>query len=759
MKHLALGATLFVLSVPSGVAAQGWVEPWPVTRPQPWDIEKLRTVVNVTVDGRVATVEVEEWFRNNGGTIGEGDYVYPLAGEAVFTGYSLYQGDDELRGEMMDARRAREIYESIVRARRDPALIELLGKGMVRARLFPIEPGETRRVTLRYTQLLERVGDGVQFRHVAGGRHAGLQPMGVPPQRTRDAAPLTFTITVLDGQAWRDPVSPTHELAVERTGGRLMVRPAKELHGDVAVVLPAAGPVVGVTAVTHNPAGDDGYFMLTLTPGAVAASRVPRDITAVVDVSGSMSGEKMEQARSALRQLLGTLHDSDRFRLIAFSNTVRPWRDDWAQATRAGVREAQGWVDALRADGGTNISGALEHALQAASPADRLPILVFMTDGLPTVGETRAGRIIAHTEAARGRTRIFAFGVGYDVNTRLLDALGAASRGTTQYVSPGESVEPPVSLLAARIRYPVLTDVTLDGSPVRLTEIYPQVLPDLFAGEDLVLFGRYAGSGTGELAVAGRREGRRERYAASVAFPARDETGEYLPRLWASRKLGDLDRRLRSAAADGASPTQLDEIRGEMRELALRYGLLSDETAYLVTEPMVATSFPSVPGRLPAVREAMVVAPAVTAVSGEAAVLRAQRAQQSMDVRSLAELDAVHAAPTRSVADGPGAGAADGDTRGVAGRLFTRQAGVWRDVHEPEGLRVISVEPYSSAYFALLQALPELAAVLRVLDPVRVTGEQLIIEMTPGGVSTMTEQAIRDVVTAFRQRAADASTG
>jgi Ca-activated chloride channel homolog len=312
---------------------------------------------------RIAHVEVEEWFRNDGPAAAEGDYVYPLHGEAVFDSYSLYQGEHELRGELMDAAAARRIYEEIVRSRRDPALIELVGRGMLRARVFPIEPGQSRRIALRYTQVLDRAGDALQFRYSAGAaRPPGRSPVRTPgrtpgpaPGSADARAPVALSIIIEDGARFGAPWSPTHRLEVERRGDRLAITPIAADHGEVAVFLPFAGPAVGLSVATHRPPGEDGWFMLTLSPAAAAASRVPRDVTMVVDVSGSMSGEKMEQARRALHQLVGTLDGGDRLRLIAFSSAVRPWREDWSPATPARLREARRWIDGLRADGGTNI--------------------------------------------------------------------------------------------------------------------------------------------------------------------------------------------------------------------------------------------------------------------------------------------------------------------------------------------------------------------------------------------------------------------
>lgn len=754
--------TILLSVLPPGVLhAQGWIEPRPGPAAAAWGIEKLRTTVTVRVADRVAHVEVEEWFRNNGGGMGEGDYVYPLPGEAVFASYSLYQGDDELRGEMMDASAARTIYERIVRARQDPALIELVGRGMLRARVFPIEGGETRRITLRYTQLLDRAGDALQFRYAAAVRHAGPRAIDIVPMpriepapggRPRppghpDLAPLTFTLEVEDASRFRDAFSPTHPLRVARTADRMTVRPKGELTGDFTVLLPFAERAVGLSLLTHRPAGEAGYFMLTLSPGAAAESRIPRDVTVVVDVSGSMSGAKMEQARRALHQLLGTLAAEDRIRLIAFSNRVRPWREAWTRATDEELHEAARWVDGLRADGGTNIYGALETALSGKSPASRLPIVVFMTDGMPTTGETRVERIVGMAEAQRGRTRIFAFGVGYDVNTHLLDRLSEAARGTTQYVRPEDDVEEAVSLLAARIRHPVLTDLAIGSGPVRLTDIHPRELPDLFAGEELVVLGRYTGSGRGRLELSGRRERERESYTIDARFPDRSDRDEYITRLWASRRIGELDRRIRAARADGASRRQVDELVEELRRTALRYGLLSEHTAYLVQEPaVIAQDRGSIRGA----------AAAPAAVSGEAAVFRAEQARRSREVTSVAEMQSLQLAATVNAAPAaPRTTAAAGEDRSanarvVAGRRFVLSDGEWQDsAHRPER-RVVVIEPYSAAYFGLLRVLPELGLVLRELDAGIVAGERVSLRIAEGGVHTLTDVELRRIVAEFR---------
>ena len=421
---------------PAPSAAQGWIE-----HPR-GAIEKARSAVQVNVTGRVARVTVEEWFRNTGALLNEATYLYPLPGEAVFSDFSLWQGDQELKGEPMDAAQARAIYEEIVRRKRDPALIELAGHGLLRARVFPIGPGETRKITLRYTQLLDRVGDAWRFRYTTG-TGAGA------------AASASFRMQVDSGARFGDPYSPTHRLSTTRSDNRIELTLAEtSARGDLELFLPLARSLVGMSLVTSQPIGEDGFFMLLLAPGRSETPSVRRDLVAVLDVSGSMSGDKLDQAKTALAQLLGTLRSGDRFRVVTFGSGVRRYATGWTDVSGDNVRAVQEWVRRLDTDGGTNIAGALAEAFAEPPAEGRLGVVVFLTDGMATVGEKNPERIADQAERDRGPFRVFAFGIGYDVNTYLLDRLTERARGVTEYIRPGGDIEQTVASLASKIASP-----------------------------------------------------------------------------------------------------------------------------------------------------------------------------------------------------------------------------------------------------------------------------------------------------------------
>jgi len=720
LKRLpGLAAALCAIALPA--FAQGWIEP---VRPLPRGaIEKIRSAVQVAVTGRIARVTVEEWFRNSGPLMDEGSYLYPLPGETVFSDFSLWQGDRELKGEPMDAAQARSIYEGIVRRKRDPALIELAGHGLLRARVFPITPGETRKITLRYTQVLDRVGDAVRFRYAAGTA----------------AVSRSFRLQVDSAAGVGDPYSPTHRLTVSRSGDRLELALADTTAGgDLELLLPLARGLVGMSLLTQQSAGEDGSFMLLLAPGRAAEVGEPlrRDVVAVLDVSGSMSGDKLDQAKAALVQLLGGLRRTDRFRVVTFGSGVRRYTVGWTDASADSVRAAQDWVRRLDTGGGTNIAGALTEALTAQPREGALGVVVFLTDGLPTVGETDPERLADQAERSRGPFRVFAFGIGYDVNTYLLDRLTDRARGVTEYIRPGGDIEQIVGALATKISSPVLTDLALRGDGIEFYDLQPERLPDLFAGDELVVFGRYRGAGSAErtVTVTGRRNGHEEHFSAAARFGGEASGNDYIPQLWAARKAGALSRELRLHGPNS-------EIVSELKRLALRYGILTEYTSYLVQEPnqiVVRPMFDRAPPPSPAPRD-------------QAGADAVQRSRAEKALAGSAQLSAVVVTgAARSDSVGAARSGEATSRQRVGGRIFVWRDSTWTDIAHGDSLRVIEVAAFSEAYFALLRALPELMKPATLEPAVLVAGRRVSIKIEAVGKTTWQDGELAMLVRDFR---------
>lgn len=715
-----LGALLYL--VPATLAAQGWILPPEVDRVapnRPGPVVRTGSEIRVTIEGRVARFEVEERFRNSGGRLAEGTYLYPLPGEAVFSDFSLFAGTTELRGEMMNADQARGIYEEIVRRQLDPALITLAGHGLIRARVFPIQPGETRRIILRYSQVLARDGDALRLRHAYGARGG-------------DAA-VTLTVRLPVSGEWGTPYSPTHQIATSRDRSGTIVTVSGSATGALDLFLPLRRGLVGASVLAHAIPGEDGYYMLLLAPaGAPDESVIPRDLTLVVDVSGSMSGEKMDQARAALQQALGGLRATDRFRLISFSGGITQYREGFTRATPEAIRTAREFVEGLSAGGGTNIEGAVRAVLDApGGGGGRLGVALFLTDGVPTVGEQNPERLAGLAAGRLGGVRFFTIGVGHDVNTYVLDRLAVEGRGAAEYVAPGANVELAVGGILRRVSHPALTGLRVVEAPVTLRDGAPANLPDLFYGEELVVMGRYRGTGSGTVVIEGERQGRRERITVEAEFPGRSSANGFIPPIWAARRIGELTRTLR---LEGHS----ERLVAEIRELGLRYGILTEYTSYLVQEPGVRIAM----GQTGA-QPALVAAP--SAQSGQAAFDRAERSSQMLEealvtgVRVRADADVAKAARLSGR-----------EMTRASGRVFVKTGGQWTDVNHTDSLRVVTVAPFSAAWFAVARALPDLTEALALSDRVTIAGRRGSLRVAPDGATFLSPEALARLVRDIR---------
>jgi Ca-activated chloride channel family protein len=533
-------------------------------------------------------------------------------------------------------------------------------------------------------------------------------------------------VRVQDAARFSTPYSPTHAIEVrERRRGEMEISHRSEGDSrDFELFLPLREALVGASLVAHAGSGEDGYFMLLLSPPAVGEEvQIPRDVTLVCDVSGSMSGGKLEQARDAMNQILGGLRREDRFRLITFSSAVRSFRREFVRADRGMIDDARDFLYGVRAEGSTNVIDALREALAPPVEKERLSLVVFLTDGKPTVGETDPERIAREVEQLRDGERIFAFGVGYDVNTYLLDRMAEGGRGTVTYVRPGDDVEEAVSSLTRKIGHPALSDLRIVRAPVELEDHYPSVLPDLFYGEELVLFGRYRGHGAGELVVEGSRAGETQRFRYEVELPRRENENDFIPRLWAARKAGALTAQIR---LHGPNRELVDEIR----QLGLRYGIITEYTSYLVEEPMLVGRRPELLER----RMGMAV-PTPRAQTGAVAFESAAKSSLMREVDRLDDADSL-----------AGDRAFPGEAKHVGRRAFVLRHGVWTDVGFEPGLRTIEVEPYSPAYFELVRRLPALKTYFALSDRLLIVGEGVALELADGGVTRLSSADMRTLV-------------
>jgi Ca-activated chloride channel family protein len=670
---------------------------------------------------------VEQEFVNENDWEVEGTYIFPIPAGASISRFVMWVDGEPLEGEILPADQAKEIYEEIVRQRKDPALLEYIGQGAVQARIYPIPAGGSRKIELEYSQVLE----------IEEGMIRYLYPLNTEKFSFRPLENCSVRVELESKQPFRSLYSPTHQdrIFVQRDGENRAIVSYEENDvlpdQDFELIYTTSRDDVGLNLLVYPEWGEDGFqsgegfFLLMAAPAFQVDRVVPRDIVLVLDTSGSMEGDKLHQAKGAAKYVLGQLNPEDRFNIIAFSSGIRHFAAGMQSPFLEG--EAFDWIDRLEALGGTNINLALMEAAALGGNEDstRPLVFLFLTDGLPTEGVTEIDQIIANVGSSNSQNlRLFAFGVGDDVNTELLDTLADENMGLVRYVRPGERIDEEVSSLFARIKAPVLTDLDLEVDGVQVEEFYPPVLPDLYAGTQLILTGRYRvpgySSGRAEVNLSGQVGGERKAYSYQVDFnpgSSQYQHNDYVPRLWATRKIGYLLNQIRY---QGENQEWVDAII----QLSIRYGIITPYTSFLVEEhDLLARE-----GYDEAAEELL------QEYSGPAVGAEAVgKADAEANLRSAESVSG-------SVYSGSGEEASMDEPIlvYVEGKTFLYREGVWVDsTYQPGLMDVVEIGFGSQAYFELLAARPLWGKYLALGEQVIFVGEGRVFQIVAGeeGVS------------------------
>jgi Ca-activated chloride channel homolog len=600
-KSLPFVGLLFILvsfANSPQVSAQGVIVPGPCQRcpPQerpPVTLPRTLPIKSIKIDtkivSQVATTHLEQVFRNDTGATLEGTYLFPIPESASIVEFAIWDGDRRLVGEVRSREEARRIYDEIVRRQRDPGLLEYAGKDLFQASIFPIAPHSDKKLELTYSQILRSESGTVAYRY----------PLGTGRQMTTIGS-VSGRVILESKEPIRNVYSPSHQISFARNDEHKWTTSFETVSGqepqDFQLFYTLSNQDFGVSLLTHREAGKDGYFLLMISPKDDWSEQeyAAKDVVFVLDTSGSMAEEgKMEKARSALLYGISILRPKDRFNVISFAGEERLLETGLITANDEGRKRGETFVKALRPLGGTNINEAVLAAMRQFRPGDRPKMIVFMTDGLPTAGETNATRIIDNASQARiPGLRLFSFGVGYNVNTTLLDKLAADNGGVADYVEPKEDLEAKVSNFFAKVNSPVLTELRLDMAGVQTDLVYPRALPDVFRGSQVMLIGRYRNAESMDyvrLQLSGKSGGTGKEFVYNnQRFPLREEGNDFLPRLWATRRVGWLMEQIRTNG-------EAAELRDEVVDLGTRYGIVTPYTSYLALESEAPQNFVTSP--------------------------------------------------------------------------------------------------------------------------------------------------------------------
>jgi len=695
--------------------------------------------VTVDIEDQVAHTSVDQVFVNEFHRDLEGTYIFPLPKGANITDFAMYINGERISGELLDRDKARKIYQDIVNQMKDPALLEYFDRDLFKIRVYPIPARGEKRIQIEYAEVLKSDNGMVRYHYPLDTERFSAKPL----------REVSISATIRSQQSLKSIYSPSHDVMVDRKNDQqasvsyedTRILPDK----DFVLYYTVADDPLSVNLLTYKKSRSDGYFLLMVSPGYEVAEHqvLPKDIVFVLDTSGSMRRDgKMQQAQDALIYGIEGLNPDDRFGLVTFSTAVQTFDDALLKGTQVNIDAAVEFVEELRARGGTDIYEALKTALELfEEDTDRPQIVVFVTDGRPTVGVTEYTEILRKIEKQNPqRNRLFTFGVGYDVNAHLLDGLADGSKAASAYIEPEEDLEVIVSNFFDKIDAPVLSDLDLKITGAGIYDVFPRELPDLFRGSQLLVMGRYRNADDFDVVLSGTMEGQEQVFEYGTEFPQTALTHDFLPRIWASRKVGYLLDQIRLHGEEA-------ELKEEVIELAKKFGIVTPYTSYLVTEdeelethdgrrrprPLFESLAPSrTTGKaMPPSRgvanemysqdaaEAPAMAPDFTgAKEGEVAV------RVSKDVQQLKQQAVV-------------SDEVSSDIQYVGDKTFYLIQQVWTDSGYVSGDDTVDITYGSEAYFGLLAARPDLGKYLFL-------GERMILCLDEGVCLQIGETGIRD---------------
>lgn len=706
----------------------------PIPMPVPWQMDGLRIEyqrVDVTLSDQIATTHIDQLFVNDNDWNLEGTYLFPLPEGAAVSQLTMWVDGTPIEAKILGHDEARQIYDEIVRQLRDPALLEYVGNSTIQANIFPIPPHSQRRIEIEYNQILPAENGLIHY----------VYPQSSSLYTNIPLDSQSIRVEVSSKSAIRAIYSPSHAIDVSRDGEFAATAGFEGSSitpdTDFELYYTVSPETIGLNLLTYRESGEDGFFLLLVAPSLQVSEVVAKDVILVLDTSGSMEGDKMSQAQAAAQYVVSHLNPTDRFNIISFGTGVRRYADALVSASNPGSYQA--YINSLESVGGTNISMALLEAIAQADPT-RPTTIIFVTDGLATEGiiETPA-LLTAVAQAASANVRLFSFGVGDDVDTTLLTRLAEEHRGTTSFVRPFQNIQEEVSGFYAKISMPVLSDISLDFGGMVVDQLYPDTLPDLFAGTQLVLVGRYRDGGPASITLRGSVNGREQVFTYPDQFFRIRSGDDFIPRLWATRAIGNL---LTQIQLNGEN----QELVQSVVNLSIRYGIITPYTSYLIQEEDIFSQT----GRQGIVDDALIAPPVTNEVSGSEAV------NQAAAAGGLAAADAPMPMATSEsygyAEESDPSSPMQQTVKIVGSKTFVWRDGRWTDTAYNSDTQIPQALTFASpAYFDLLATNPELGQYFALGSHVLVVYDGTVYETTEDVVNVI--NSIPSTATATATRA------
>ena len=728
------------------------IPPRPIHRFLPLELKEVKIAAKIR--DQVAQTTLEQTFYNPSNRRVEGTYIFPIPENAEIESFKMEINGNMTKGEILNAKKAKEIYEKIVRESKDPALMEYSDKAIFKIRIFPIEPKKEKKIKIKYKELLKK----------DGRMNAYKFPLRAEKFLTKPVNQISLKISINSENELKSIYSPSHKIDIEREGKKSALLSYKEkdilpennfeilfsTHQDDKLS-------IGFDFITYKEKGNEtGYYAMLISPGNWRPDTlISKDVIFVLDSSGSMRVKKLDQAKSAINFCLKSLNKTDQFEIIRYSTETESLFGNLKSANKKNLNLAKDFIQNIEAGGGTAIEEALLEAIKTSTPkklkdTKRPRQIIFITDGRPTIGETRTDKIIDRIIKAqhpiKKNTRIFSFGIGTDINTKLLDLISQKTKASTEYVLPGESIELKISGFYSKVAQPVMTNISIKNeSSVRLSEEYPKDLPDLFKGDQLVTLGRYKINQKNEenfrAFMQGSIAGKQVKFNLNEKINPNIDNA-FIARLWATRKVGYLLEEIRLHG-------EIEELKDTVVKLARKWGIVTPYTSYLILEDEESRGVPiarqSIGNRkvIPknnniTIQEARLIRRKIEAESflgfsknetGDSAVA-ASRA--SNELKSANQSGAFRDAYKESQYGNTNHNFKQQATRRIAGKTFFQNASGWIDslASDESYKEEIKIKFASNLYFKLLYQRPENAKWLSVGTNLQIVIDEKLYDIT-----------------------------
>lgn len=568
----------------------------------------LKTDIDINIQGDLATVAVQQTFENPLNTPLNVTYLFPLNKDAAVYKMIMAVGDELVHAQIKKTKEAQATFEQAKQEGKSAALLKQHRPNMFTQDIANLMPGLPISVTLYYVQTLPKVdkayelviplivGPRFQPPHTASPQEQpqigkweleALPPYpsvkGLDIPETIDAERVALKIHLNAGIAIQQLYSRTHKLDIQtaRENQRIITLAKDRVidNRDFVLRYTLSGDTHQAGLLAYYQAEKQGFFSLLLEPPALpqADQITQREMVFVLDCSGSMSGLPLDANKAFMREALRNLRPTDTFRIIRFSESATEFSRVPLQATSENIRRGIYYTNQLQGGGGTMMIEGIKQALKVPVPEGSLRLVTFLTDGY--IGNEH--EILKLIKQIIGSARLFAFGVGTGVNRFLLSEMGHVGRGFTRYMDPTEEVQSVAKELAQRLQSPVLTDITIDWGELQPTQIMPQTIPDLFAGQSIRIQGRYTKPGQYVIKVKGRVNGRAATLPLEIHLPAQSEQGEAIALIWARSAIKEKMRLLNIPEYMHEIPISDENLKQQVTQLGLDFSLVTQWTAFV----------------------------------------------------------------------------------------------------------------------------------------------------------------------------------